>query len=471
MFNLENKITWKELAPSLQSLFKTLQQQITKNANDIEDLNNRVDDLTDKLNNFINEVKDSIVPIGSIMPSQRVIPGWIKLDGSLYSRETYPDLYNYAVENNLIVDENTWYNNTSRGSNTCEHISYKGYFSYGDGSTNFRVPDLRDCFIRGTDDGRGYDVGRIHMTEQLPTLVGGCYDDNCGDNDVGHLRNSGPVWSNWSADLFDMTQYSGTRYQDVIWCRIGNETHYSYNTANNWYAAVRPRNIAYYWIMKAEFGMDLSAGQGSGGGDDTGNIDTTPGEGDIEPTDPDGSGALQNQLKNIDPIGSIKYSYIVPEGWLECNGSLLSRTEYSDLFSFANDNGLLVSESDWNNYNQGKFSYGDGSTNFRIPDFRGKFIRSLDSGSGIDNGRVLGTYQMDAMQQITGTFPGNDNDGFPAPTGAFYHSYNKSYGPHDENGSVCGIWGFDSSRVARSSNETRPKNISLRAIIKAKNIE
>ena len=85
-------------------------------------------------------------------------------------------------------------------------------------------------------------------------------------------------------------------------------------------------------------------------------------------------------------------------------------------------NSLLVDENTWNNNNQGKFSYGDGSTNFRIPDYRGVFIRGLDSGRGLDNGRVLGSYQMDADQRITGTFstPNSGKDNSFAYTGPFY---------------------------------------------------
>ena len=359
-FDLEKKITWKELSPSLQSLFKSLQEQITKNANDISDLNDRVDDMWE-------QIRTSIVPIGFIIPSQRVIPGWVKLDGSLYSRTQYPDLYQYAVDNNLIVDDNTWYNNRSGGN--CEHISYRGYFSYGDGNTNFRVPDLRDCFIRGTDDGRGYDPGRVHMSEQIPTIVGG-YDDNHNDSDIGLLSSStggeqgdkNLVYEDWSGDLIDHSQYYGFNKQNVWWGRVGNRTVYSKGTANAWYSAVRPRNVAYYWIMKAEFGLDLNPGQGEGGGDDTGDIDTNPGEGDVEPPDPDGSQQTQDELerlesliKNVDPIGSIKYSYSIPEGWLQAAGQLLSREEYSDLYDFANSNSLLVDENTWNNNNQGKF--------------------------------------------------------------------------------------------------------------------
>ena len=130
---------------------------------------------------------------------------------------------------------------------------------------------------------------------------------------------------------------------------------------------------------------------------------------------------------------------------------------------------LLISDSEWNNNNQGKFSYGDGSSNFRIPDFRGKFIRSLDSGAGIDGGRILGSYQMDAMQQIYGDFGIVTTQGHGAHSnGAFYQA---ASGTGDEGGEHDEGWNFyfDSSRVTRTATETRPKNISLRLIIKVKN--
>jgi phage-related tail fiber protein len=40
-----------------------------------------------------------------------------------------------------------------------------------------------------------------------------------------------------------------------------------------------------------------------------------------------------------------------------------------------------------------KFSSGNGTTNFRLPDLRGEFIRGWDKGRGIDSGRAIGTWQ------------------------------------------------------------------------------
>lgn len=58
----------------------------------------------------------------------------------------------------------------------------------------------------------------------------------------------------------------------------------------------------------------------------------------------------------------------VPTGYLECDGSAVSRTTYADLFTAIG--------TAWGN--------GDGSTTFNVPDLRGVFLRGWDHGAGID---------------------------------------------------------------------------------------
>jgi hypothetical protein len=57
-----------------------------------------------------------------------------------------------------------------------------------------------------------------------------------------------------------------------------------------------------------------------------------------------------------------------PSGWLSCDGSAVSRTTYANLFAAIG----TASGS------------GDGSTTFNLPDYRGMFLRGVDSGSGRD---------------------------------------------------------------------------------------
>ncbi|MCG6573833.1 hypothetical protein EGM97_03825 [Pseudomonas sp. AF32] len=79
-------------------------------------------------------------------------------------------------------------------------------------------------------------------------------------------------------------------------------------------------------------------------------------------------------------VGDIKAVATIepPNGWLKCNGSLVSRTQYAALFAAIGT----------------RFGAGDGSTTFALPDLRGEFIRGWDDGRGIDAGRALGTAQV-----------------------------------------------------------------------------
>lgn len=64
--------------------------------------------------------------------------GWLKANGALVSRTTYASLF------------------TSIGTT----------FGVGDGATTFALPDLRGEFLRGWDDARGVDSGRVFGSAQ-----------------------------------------------------------------------------------------------------------------------------------------------------------------------------------------------------------------------------------------------------------------------------------------------------------------
>lgn len=81
------------------------------------------------------------VHTGSTAPT-----GYIKANGALLSRSAYSGLWAFAqASGNLASSDGVW---------------TTGQYSPGDGSTTFRIPDLRAEFIRMWDDGRGVDSGR-----------------------------------------------------------------------------------------------------------------------------------------------------------------------------------------------------------------------------------------------------------------------------------------------------------------------
>ena len=81
----------------------------------------------------------------------------------------------------------------------------------------------------------------------------------------------------------------------------------------------------------------------------------------------------------IIPPSAIFYlaTSIVPAGFLECNGAVVSRITYQNLFAIIGTT----------------YGSGNGTTTFNLPDLRGEFIRGWDDGRGVDTGRVLGTSQ------------------------------------------------------------------------------
>ena len=82
------------------------------------------------------------------------------------------------------------------------------------------------------------------------------------------------------------------------------------------------------------------------------------------------------------PTGSVHAvaydaSSSTPSGYLYCGGAAVSRTTYADLFA------LLGTTH----------GTGDGSTTFNLPDYRGRFLRGLDDGVGLDTSRTIGSEQ------------------------------------------------------------------------------
>jgi microcystin-dependent protein len=119
-----------------------------------------------------------------------------------------------------------------------------------------------------------------------------------------------------------------------------------------------------------------------------------------------------NVLKNIIsslrlfPVGAILYcphrGGVAPSGFVVCNGSTLSRTSYPDLWAYAQSTGLVTETEWWNSGWKGAFTGGDGSTNFRIPDLRGVYLRGSNSGASLDTRRgtenwQTGSYKSDSF--------------------------------------------------------------------------
>lgn len=184
------------------------------------------------------------------------------------------------------------------------------------------------------------------------------------------------------------------------------------------------------------------------------------------------------------PAGAIQAFAMaaIPTGWLEANGSAVSRTTYANLFATIGTT----------------YGVGNGTTTFNLPDLRGEFIRGLDNGRSVDPGRTLGSNQTAAnnphSHALTDpghihaspphthgvTDPGHDHN-LPftniAGTGVG-ELYNGAGGPLSAvNSNVTGV-SVNSATVsinssttgitsAQEGTEARPRNVAMVYCIKA----
>lgn len=157
--------------------------------------------------------------------------------------------------------------------------------------------------------------------------------------------------------------------------------------------------------------------------------------------------------------GDVKIiSYSTPDpGWLECDGSAISRTTYAALF------GKIGTT----------YGAGDGSTTFNIPETRGYFLRGWSHGTSIDSGRAFGSTQTDAFKSHTHTVtdPGHTH---AAPAGSLITSGGSAsagtlpasggstlYNTAATASATTGI-----TNQSTGGTETRPFNIALMFVIK-----
>ena len=132
---------------------------------------------------------------------------------------------------------------------------------------------------------------------------------------------------------------------------------------------------------------------------------------------------------SISSIGSTS----TPDGYLQCDGSTVSRTTYVDLFT---EIGTI-------------YGVGDGSTTFDIPDLRGEFLRGWDDARGVDTGRALGSTQTDLFKAHT------------HPSSAL-----NIHSAHTVMSGGIGVANDGNSTGSTGGTETRPRNVAVMYVIK-----
>jgi microcystin-dependent protein len=158
-------------------------------------------------------------PVGEIIiyPMNTPPVGYLICDGSAISRTTYADLF--AV----------------LGTN----------YGAGDGSTTFNLPDLRGEFVRGSDAGRGVDIGRVNGSNQNASQVS--FISNTSSDCPG----CGTLGAAWSDAVWGST---GSTWENVTSTELGGpQGRLAAGVAHQVTkvsGSTRPRNVAMNYCIR-----------------------------------------------------------------------------------------------------------------------------------------------------------------------------------------------------------------------------
>jgi hypothetical protein len=197
----------------------------------------------------------------------------------------------------------------------------------------------------------------------------------------------------------------------------------------------------------------------------------------------DPKGAVTKQQLDAKPSGGLPLLFSwweenrdhIPDGTAPRDGQELSRALFPDAWAEAQAKGLVITEAEWqaDPLKRMRWSSGNGTTTFRLPDENGKSPGSVGApvrrGDGAKSNGVTGTIQMDAIRNITGAVglvpsylsaEGYGALGFSQDLG------NRLYVASSGNYASMRNIGFDASKVVPIADENRMLNATGCYVIK-----
>ena len=170
---------------------------------------------------------------------------------------------------------------------------------------------------------------------------------------------------------------------------------------------------------------------------------------------PDGTGNITLPVEGI-LVGDVVYRPYLADGYVKANGATVSRSDYPNLVTFANEKSLWTTNPSGEPW---KYGTGDGSTTMVLPDFRSRFIEGSDiptvKAPGLPN--IVGSTNLNKTNASGALSPNINN-------GALYKS---AYGSTSTGGSDGGTAiqiNFDASRsssIYGASNTVQPPALAL----------
>lgn len=112
---------------------------------------------------YVLDIRANLDEVGEILHKARRPAYALEAKGQLVNRADYPRLWEWVKLGGALSGSSGIY--VSDAAWLMTGGEYTGMFSSGNGTTTFRMPDLRAQFIRSLDNGRSIDTGRMGYQE------------------------------------------------------------------------------------------------------------------------------------------------------------------------------------------------------------------------------------------------------------------------------------------------------------------
>ena len=138
------------------------------------------------------EVSSGLIGSEKVWRGESIPPNYLEMNGQEVKRSEYQLLYNWIIENKLIISESDWINNKQYG-----------LYSYGNGVDTFRLPNMVGYYLVGYDPEYHGNISS-HQDDTMPNLTG--IIDIAGTND------SSPISTSKTSGVFKINEKETTSY-------------------------------------------------------------------------------------------------------------------------------------------------------------------------------------------------------------------------------------------------------------------
>jgi phage-related tail fiber protein len=180
------------------------------------------------------------LPIGAILNGYTIFDNCIVAFGGEFNRADYPKLWAYLQTNpTLVKTQAQWQTEATANGGIC------GFFSSGNGTTTFRVPNLNKAFLR--PDSRG-----AASFEEGSYLIGDSTGDTDGNIVLGLTNfdnNQSLFHSRMNWDYLAPPKIGST---NLLGIGSGPINTYRYSSFSSLYGVARPKNIAVLPLIVAK---------------------------------------------------------------------------------------------------------------------------------------------------------------------------------------------------------------------------